>query len=490
MTANWKFLDWRNRQDSVFNQELDESSDCESGPISFPDENTPVKFVFEASLNDVVKMLSALEKGAQLSYPDDWHEVWWLFVRNLECEVPICDEVAECIEFDEGTQAAIAAAIAGSAIIQQAINDTFNPDIPGDSASESYRAQNAYSTALGCNNDDGWGHIRDGLVERAFQRVRDVLDQIELTTDNQEMLAATLEAMPVFGVTLKAVGVSGIIAWFDNVRGFLADAWDAGDTLTKRDQVACDLFCIWQADCSLSFDQISEYFYQNAIDNFPTYENAFTDIAALLLAMSDPTELTGEFVVDCLLGTMFGFQSFVNDWFGVTIASVSNDMLFGEPSDDWTVACPDCPTEGWSHTFSDADGWGDWTIDTTTGSGPQGQFVTGGIESLSFVLAGSNTTGINVFNSTPLPDIYSIHIVLDFAAGSGIPGWNYYDDTGIAGLSGMVDGTDVDGNASDVGPSPSSGVGLQLLSQFGGTTTGNVFLKSITISSDFGTDPY
>lgn len=258
----------------------------------------------------------------------------------------ICEQVAECIEFDEGTQAAIAAAIASSTLIQEALNDHFDPTIPGDSASDTYRNQDQMNETVGCDQDAAWGHIRSGLVDRSFQRVRDVLDQIELTTDNQEMLAATLEAMPVFGVTLKAIGASGIISWFNNVRDFLSDAWDAGDTLTKRDKIACDLFCRWQAaGCKLSFEDVSTYFYENASSAFPTWTNAFTDIVALIAALANPTELTGEFVVDALLGAMFGFQSFINDWFGVQIGISTNDLLFGEPSDDWMTACEECPEE-------------------------------------------------------------------------------------------------------------------------------------------------
>lgn len=253
-----------------------------------------------------------------------------------------CETVAGCIESDSGTQDAIASAITNNTNIQNAINNVFNANQSGGTVSEEYAAQDLMDPSTECNNDGAYGHIRTA-VDRWFTRVTDVLEEIELTTDNQEMLTSALDVIPVLGTGLRAAGVGSLIGWFDNVRSFLADAFTAGDTLEKRDKIACDLFCVWQANCTLSFDQVRQYFWDNAESNFPSYENAFTDITALLLAMANPTELTGTFVVDCLLATEFGFTSFINDWFGVRVEAVANDLLLGEPSDDWTVTCDDCP---------------------------------------------------------------------------------------------------------------------------------------------------
>ena len=79
------------------------NGDCEGEPITFPDNTTPIKFVVEMSLNEFTSVLSALMTGADLSYPDESHQVVWNFLRNLECPVSICDEILSCLQpaFDE-----------------------------------------------------------------------------------------------------------------------------------------------------------------------------------------------------------------------------------------------------------------------------------------------------------------------------------------------------------------------------------------------------
>lgn len=79
------------------------NGDCEGEAIVFPDNTTPIKFVVEMSLNEFTSILSALMTGADLSYPDESHEVVWRFLRQVECPVSICDEILECLQpaFDE-----------------------------------------------------------------------------------------------------------------------------------------------------------------------------------------------------------------------------------------------------------------------------------------------------------------------------------------------------------------------------------------------------
>lgn len=74
------------------------NGECEGEPITFPDNTTPIKFVVEMSLNEFTSILSALMTGADLSYPEDSHEIVWRFLRQVECPVSICDEILECLQ--------------------------------------------------------------------------------------------------------------------------------------------------------------------------------------------------------------------------------------------------------------------------------------------------------------------------------------------------------------------------------------------------------
>lgn len=66
-------------------------------PIQFPDNTTNIKFVVEMNLNEATKLLSALMTGADLSYPNESHEVVWIWLRQLECPVSLCDDLIACL---------------------------------------------------------------------------------------------------------------------------------------------------------------------------------------------------------------------------------------------------------------------------------------------------------------------------------------------------------------------------------------------------------
>lgn len=83
------------------NRQID--GDCEGEPIEFPDLNTKIKFAVEMSGLEFRQILSALMTGADLSYPENNHEIVWILLRQVECPVSICDEILACLQpaFDE-----------------------------------------------------------------------------------------------------------------------------------------------------------------------------------------------------------------------------------------------------------------------------------------------------------------------------------------------------------------------------------------------------
>lgn len=332
----------------------------ETSPLTFPDQETPVKFVVEMNLTEFTKVFSALMTGADLSYPEQAHEVVWLFLKNLECPVSICDEIADCIDASDVVRNALAQwfsyAVDNDIVVQQALERAFDAMKRGAPIPQGYADQNQYGEALGCDNNDGWGHIRNGLIERSFQRVIDVLEQIETVTNNQEMLAQFLNAIPVVGAALDVIPVTDWVLFFDNVRAVLKEEFEAGDTLALRDQVACDLFCIWQIDCSLSLEQIRSYYWDKTIILNPDWDGAFNSFGALAAALGYVSAGNiGEAVVYALVGSQYGFLTFINDWFGITIASTSSDLALGDPSDDWEVLCDECPDFCDTPVISDND---------------------------------------------------------------------------------------------------------------------------------------
>jgi len=272
-----------------------------------------------------------------------------------------CEDVADCIENNEAVQAAIAAAIASSLTIQEALNNQWNSQLSGEEIPGWYKAKNAYGGNPDCDLDLAWGNIRTGLVDRSFQRTIDVLELIEANTDNQEMLAQFLNAIPVIGAVFDVIPATDWLLWFDNVRNWMKEQFEAGDTLDLRDQIACDLFCIYQINCTLSHEQIHDYYFEKASSLIPSFENAFTSLFELAKALAGASSSFGTDVVYALMGAQYGFISYINDWFGVHVDGSMGDLGFGEPSDDWIAACDDCPTY-WEQVYDftiDEQGWTD-----------------------------------------------------------------------------------------------------------------------------------
>jgi len=276
-----------------------------------------------------------------------------------------CEDVADCIENNEAVQAAIAAAIESSLVIQQALINQFDPSKRGIEVPGWYREKNTTGGNTECDLDMAWGNIREGLINRSFQRVIDVLEQIEAITDNQEMLASLLNAIPVVGALFDVVPATDWVLWFDNVRAWMRDQFEAGDTTELRDEIACDLFCLWQVDCSLSIQQIADYYQNKTLELVPSWENAWESMNTLIGALAGSNSSFGSAIVYALVGTQYGFQTFINDWFGITIECVFGDMGLGEPSDDWEIICDDCPTF-WSKEWDLLAGLDGWTVSAGT----------------------------------------------------------------------------------------------------------------------------
>jgi len=314
----------------------------------FPEDSAEtITILHRWSLQEFVAMATCIDVGSDIAFGSQAIRMWWIWSTSM---VELCAEMIRCIEETEAVREALANwfsdAVDNNTIVQQALQRAFNPATPGTEVPDEYANQNQYGQALGCDLDDGWGHIRDGLIERSFQRVIDVLEQIENVTNNQEMLAQFLNAIPGIGAVFDVVPVTDWVLWFDNVRAWMKETFEAADTVDLRDQIACDLFCIWQIDCSLSLEQIRRYYWNKTESLVPEWEGAFESMSSLATALGFLSQVDfGAGVVYALVGSQYGFLTFINDWFGISVNAVGSDLALGEPSDDHLALCPTCPEE-------------------------------------------------------------------------------------------------------------------------------------------------
>lgn len=344
--VEWSYLrDWRNRQDTSLSQLALVSDDCERPAVVFPDEDTEIKFVFKASLAQVTRMLSALEKGSILSYPTEWHNVWWSFVRNLECTVTICDEVADCIESTPAVRDAIDGVIASAlreptSAVRGALSDIGVP-VPGQPLSPTQAASDLLPANVKpggiCDNDALWGACLY-LVQSGNRTITDFFEILALATDVLEAAQTTLNAIPVVGQYIGlAAGYAGAM------QDWLADSYSAVYTESYEQGLACDLFCAAQDTCELSLDA--------AINVMNTRLSApidISDYAEIITAFITHGAWVGDEIADIsflLFLTSLKFGQKFGGQVGVltiqTVLSLGADQL---ASNNWEVLCTDCAT--------------------------------------------------------------------------------------------------------------------------------------------------
>lgn len=331
--ANWKFLDYKNRQDGSLNQDELENPDCDSSPVLFPDEDTPVKFVFEASLAQITRMLSALEKGAQLSYPDEWHNVWWSFVQNLECEVTICDEVAACIEENEGTQDALNRFLStsGSAIPGLPISD--------EEAQADITPENIHNGDE-CDLDAAWGAALY-LTQSGNRAITDFFERTETLTNLLERMTKIVGLIPAVGNTIE--NLAGFAdELYDDLKENYAGAYDE----MYEEDVACAIFCLIKQDCTLNIDDVIQVF----ADRLSTINPEFF---ATVITFVGTGTFTGQLVADAMYYLYFTALKFGQQFGGaIGIRPLTQLMGLGADqlaSNNWETLC-DCPEE-WEHVF-------------------------------------------------------------------------------------------------------------------------------------------
>lgn len=362
MPADWNFLrDWFNRQDQSLEQPDLPDADCESSPVVFPDNETSVKLVFSATLPQFTQMLSALEKGAILSYPNEWHNVWWNFVKNWECQVTICDEVALCLtNEDPAVVEALAQLLATNPTIIQAIvaaNAEAGGGTPGqpltdDQADQDLTPENVKPDDE-CDYDALWGACLY-LVQSGNRAITDFFEVLESASN-------TLEASAIIAQNIPAAGsyVASAAEFADQLQETIAEGYAAAYTEEYEEQLACLLFCLARAnDCTLNMDDM----VQSLSDRLSVPE-LLVDFG-LLMNFVAAGSWAGEDIANVAFLVFFGALRFGQqfaDTIGIrpmtVLMSLGADQL---ASDNWMVLC-ECPDIG-TWTFPTDDPFEDWTL--------------------------------------------------------------------------------------------------------------------------------
>lgn len=294
-----------------------------------PDERTVLPLF--VSLNEWVAIASSVDVGADIAYPEQWVEVFWVLIRNTRYSMSICSLIIDCILNDADVQQAL------SDFITNHPGGTTNPketELP-----PSVTGGNMLSPNPDCDPDIVWGQMV-GIVQTVDRMITDFLETWETYTNSGEIIGAVVSAIPVISVLAETIGVDGIIDYANAIVDAIKENYEADYTLEYEQQLACELFCVAKYSCSLSIDQFQTVM-NNRIGNALNLDN----MVELMVSLID-ADISGFNVADLYFAAFVNMLKVANLVLPITWgieAFFKTIAVFDTPSNDWEVLCLECP---------------------------------------------------------------------------------------------------------------------------------------------------
>jgi len=242
-----------------------------------------------------------------------------------------CDTVADCI------------------LGSDAVKDALDKQNSADSTGNNRGNLTAGIDTNGCNNDNLFGAVLE-LVNELNAYAVDTFEIIEAETNFVEFIAEFLGAIPVAGDVLALI--PNLLDFFQEVG---AETYNASFTTVLRDEIACDLFCIYQENCELSLDDIFDYLWSEFSSSAQPQTineaiNAFVAIGVII----DRVTVFGVFMI-ALAFLKLGDGNLPSVPF-VNLPSTNRlriALAVGatQPNNSWTVLCDPCTGNNWCETF-------------------------------------------------------------------------------------------------------------------------------------------
>jgi len=309
----------------------------------FPDLTTPVPLVLYLSQEEFTKLYSAVLTGADLTYPNQSHDIEYLYLQMVALEMAqLCAALADCITNSSVTQIAL------NIFLQNNGYGTGGGNPTGPLPVE-VTGQNLLPPGYVCGDDEAFG-MAGAVVDGINEAVTEVLQAIEILTNPLEIAAEMADNMP--GVSVLTTGAD-VANWIQDTA---KEAYDLAWSTSIRDELACLVWCAFKNGCELSFDTLWDVYLLAAEETPP----APTDLESWLIWMvalpyGDALQTVSAISMLGLLAMRYGgkFGQFV-----LGIRSLETIIQLSESASDsnWSIVCTDPCGPDWCITH-------DWTID-------------------------------------------------------------------------------------------------------------------------------
>lgn len=316
-------------------------------PYFFPAEGAYLPFFFTEET--FLKVLSALINGAAYTYQDEYMQVIWYFLQNVEFPVTFCEQMIVCLTNDEDVQAALRAFIVNDEAIQDGVERIAERGIP---------ITETEAGTLIVDTDDLaalFGAITF-LVDTMHNANLDLYEAVEASENKRELGAILFAAIPI----LETLPLNEVSEYFDKLKEAIAEGYNAQWTTTPitglRDRIRCGLFCLALAnDNSLSWDLIANYFWGEVGFTVGDFIDTMVDFVNFL----NSGTWTGDEIVLISFANIASALSTAQKFADMTFPGLTTIMQLGlnDPDGDYETVCVDCvepPTEI-CHDFPDGE---------------------------------------------------------------------------------------------------------------------------------------
>lgn len=315
---------------------VDEGSEAFDLPEFPSDSDERIDVIMSLSLNEFIKLATAIDVGSDIAYGEDAVAIWYIWVRSIMSE-SLCEKITDCVNENSGTRNAISNLFLTNTseqyydqLLEKLKEDLEEPVVP-------------VNPAPSCN-DNLWGAIVQ-FVDIITKDVTDFLELIDANPADQGLeLINVLSNLPV----VDEIGVDTLTNFAVWVADQLQTYWLASLTDEYREGLACDVFCRVKDGCAVSVDDVYQVILARVNPQF-NIENLI-DVASNLTQFV----FTGasDFVCDTWLFAMFRFASLGDVLFKATgvrqfayaTTRLRKQLMLGlnNPDSDWSLLCTNC----------------------------------------------------------------------------------------------------------------------------------------------------
>ena len=244
-----------------------DTDQCVGVPFVIPEFEEIAYVVIPLTGNEIARLVSVVDVGAALLYPDAYHQVYYSFIKGLECSV-LCDAiVSQCLSNDGFRQSLIGALAATNALTETAGSDTVDAQ---------YAATILIDFGAGCDDDDRFGGAY-AMVDLLNDAAVDMLDIIAALTNQVDVAKALARNIPIIGnVAAFALDVAtlAIDIWMD--------LYAAAFNSTSHDELACAIFCKIDG-CEMTLEQVVNAYTELLSESLPPPPDLFpTDFSEVV----------------------------------------------------------------------------------------------------------------------------------------------------------------------------------------------------------------